>query len=55
MVTLDSIDSVPVYDDNLSDELKIWLTNLADILNYNFGQIQTELMSLDARITALGG
>lgn len=54
-MTLDSIDSVPLQDDELSDELKIWLSNLADILNYNFAQIQGELMSLDARVTALGG
>ena len=54
-MTLDTVDSVRLDVEDISDELKIWLQNLSDILNYNFSQIQAELMSLDARVTALGG
>lgn len=53
-VTLERVDSVP-DSDVLSDDLKLWLSNLVDIINYDLTKIEGELMSLDARITALGG
>ena len=42
-VTLDTIDAVRLDSEEISDELKIWLQNLVDILNYNFAQIQAAL------------
>lgn len=54
-VELERVNNVPTYDDELSMELQRWLLTLVDSLNTTIQQIEDELNSLDARVTALGG
>ena len=49
------IDSDPEEFTDFSNEFKRWLSNVVDVFNENMGDIEAELASLDARITALGG
>ena len=53
-VQLDTLDTPPIDYDNLSPELERWFTVLTDNINYNLQQIQNELDSIDARLTAGG-
>lgn len=53
-VTLDTVDTPPIEYDSLSPELERWFTNIVDILNNDIQLIQSELDSIDARLTAGG-
>lgn len=52
---LTRIDGVPLDGDDLSVSLERWLSNLADTINENLLVIEGVLLSLDERITMLGG
>jgi len=55
MVIIERIDAFPVIDDELSLELERWLRALVENINAAIDEIEMELASLDARVTALGG
>jgi hypothetical protein len=53
---LERINNVPLYGTSTLDpDMQRWMLTLVDSLNTTIQQIEDELISLDARVTALGG
>lgn len=53
-ITLTRIDPAPINYTDLPEEMKRWLANLVDTLNYNWELIEGAVSSIDARLTAGG-
>jgi hypothetical protein len=53
-VILNRVDTPPIEGVILPEDLKRWMTNLVDEINYNLQLIEDELTSIDARLTAGG-
>lgn len=53
---LERVDGVPLQgNDMLTLELQRWLYTLVDSLNTTIAEIESQLNSLDVRVTNLGG
>lgn len=55
MAALPRIDTAPVIGQNLHPDFERWFGTFVGTINDALQKIETELTSLDARITALGG
>jgi hypothetical protein len=53
-MALPRIDNFPVQYMDLNDDVEKWLTNLVDTLNAILDQLDADLATIDARLTACG-